>query len=116
MSQRDKISVSNRIVDLKMSALYFFYDCEASSSGLHSDIIEVAVRCDPDVLDSPKSSFHSLIHTDEKLGYFGKLLVFNILWPCGTWPHAGQIYEALTSCSSSFEFKSGCNLVIHMYR
>lgn len=50
MSQRDKISVSNRIVDLKMSALYFFYDCEASSSGLHSDIIEVAVRCDPDVL------------------------------------------------------------------
>ena len=57
--------------------LLIFYDCEAASGDLfNGDIIEIAARSSPTVIDA---SFESLIKTKKKLCWFGKYLLSYLL-------------------------------------
>lgn len=56
--------------DCARKPLLIFYDCEAASGNLfQGDIIEIAARCEPSVIEA---SFESLIKTTQELGWFGE--------------------------------------------
>eukprot|EP00058_Branchiostoma_floridae_P010693 XP_002596181.1 hypothetical protein BRAFLDRAFT_118023 [Branchiostoma floridae] len=54
-----------------LQPLLLFFDCEAAAGNVfRHDIIEVAVKCQPDL--HPTAEFDSLIHTDQRIGSFGQ--------------------------------------------
>ena len=56
--------------DAKLHPLVIFYDSEAAYGNVYrGDIIEIAAKCNPDVV---KGSFQSLINTKQPLCTFGK--------------------------------------------
>ncbi|XP_035670598.1 uncharacterized protein LOC118412079, partial [Branchiostoma floridae] len=85
-----------------LQPLLLFFDCEAAAGNVfRHNIIEVAMKCQPDL--HPTAEFDSLIHTDQRIGSFGQEngLTARVLEGQPTFPEV--LDQLLAWCSSVVE-------------